>query len=182
MTQPFHVILRVVELPALPLTLLEEFALKIAFALPLLLTAVFSSQAFACQPPYDVPSDPVASAKFWEDRWIASEKASLKRATTIMIADVSQVRTVHDKPEPGFRTITATLTPVRVLKGETAAPRTVSMSLWWCSEHPATLQDGRHLLAMEKTYVNWAVPLDKGAEKAGVARFYARINEPNPFE
>lgn len=140
-----------------------------------------SSSAFACQPPRDLPLGAKEAAQYWQDARDRIDKERLATLPTLMVAKVSLVGLVEGLPPPD-EDIAASLTPIMVLQGpsQTTAEHVNVHSL--CNHFPVRVGNGVYLLGMRGTRIGVAVALTEGQEQAGVAAYFKRLGEPNPWQ
>jgi hypothetical protein len=144
---------------------------------------VLSAPAFACQPPFDMPHDPAKAAEYWEQLRLGIEKQVFNKAATILVARVVAAGTPDTGNDSGMIVISATFAPIKTLRGSAPAPRTGKIEYHWCADYKPYVTVGKvYLLAMSGTEIRGAVDLDEGKERTGVATFYERIAEPNPWK
>lgn len=148
------------------------FTLSLAFAM---------TPAFACQPPRDMPSDPVAARAYWERAQTQWEKSVVARAPTLVVARTSEIPgSLPAEPGTG---VTVRVAPIRLLRGSFEKNEVGGMSNHFCDDFKVWVSHDRpYLLAMNQGAILLAVPLEKGDEQAGVRDFFKRIGESNPWE
>jgi hypothetical protein len=145
-----------------------------------ILAMVFSSSAFACQPPRDMPSDPQAAQEYWNRARTAWEKHVVKGAPTLLVARVALTADPKAAPISPDDPTQAALAPIKELRG--AVEKRGVIANHWCDDFKVSVaNNGVYLLVMSGQRILLAVPLVAGQERAGVGAFFERISEPNPW-
>jgi hypothetical protein len=129
-----------------------------------------------------MPQDPAKSAAYWEKMIISIEKEIFVEASTVVVARVVATQTPDSGKDSGMITVSAKLAPIKPLRGPASAARVGTVNYHWCADYKPSVSAGRvYLLAMKGTEIQGAVRLDEGKERAGVAAFFKRIAEPDPW-
>lgn len=131
-----------------------------------------------------MPSDPAAAAEYWERARNAWERQVVSRTSVLIVARAtSYVAGKGQEVLPPDAPHRFRLTAIKTLRG-TPAPKLVGeYSNHWCDDFKVGVaQGGVYLLAMNGERINLAIPLAEGREREGVAKFFERIGEANPWE
>lgn len=153
---------------------------SIAFTLA---ACAFASSALACQPPRDMPSDPAEAAQYWERARTNWERQVVTGAPILVVAKVDTWLGRKNEVLPPDAPHRFSLVAIKTLRGTPARPFVGVYSNHWCDDFKVGVaQGGVYLLAMHGERINVSVPLIEGREREGVAKFFERIGETNPWQ